>query len=244
MNVLIVYAHPEPTSFTAALKDAAVRALSSAGHRVEVSDLYDERFNPVAGRHDFMHAADPARFHYQSEQLNASRTGGFAADLVREQERLQRADLLVFVFPLWWGGLPAIVKGWFDRVCAYGVAYADGKRFDKGYFVGRRAIMGLTTGGTPERFSEGGSYGLVEDVLYSVRRCILEYLGLDVMEPFVAYAAPRVDEAVRARYLRDWESRLLAIASDPDWHARLRALDAAAAENRSSREENAWAAAR
>ena len=152
MNVLIVYAHPEPTSFTAALKDAAVRVLSAAGHQVEVSDLYGEGFDPVAGRHDFTGAADPTRFHYQSEQLNASQTGSFAADLVREQERLMRADLLVFVFPLWWGGLPAIVKGWFDRVCAYGVAYADGKRFDHGYFVGRRAVLGLTTGGTVDAF--------------------------------------------------------------------------------------------
>ena len=104
INVLIVYAHPEPTSFAGAMKDVAVSALTAAGHRVEVSDLYAERFNPVAGRHDFKTAADPARFHYQSEQLHASRTGGFAADLAREQERLMRADLLVFIFPLWWSG--------------------------------------------------------------------------------------------------------------------------------------------
>ena len=91
MQALIVHAHPEPTSFTA-LKDTAVRVLSAAGHRVEVSDLYGEGFNPVAGRHDFINAADPARFHYQSEQLNASQTGGFAAELV-EQDRLMRADL-------------------------------------------------------------------------------------------------------------------------------------------------------
>lgn len=104
-----------------------------------------------------------------------------------------RADLLVLIFPLWWGGLPAIVKGWFDRVCAYGVAYADGRRFERGYFVGRRAVLGLTTGGTTERFSAGGSYGEMRHVLHSVRRCILEYLGLEVVEPFVAYAAPRVE---------------------------------------------------
>ena len=178
MRALIIYAHPEPASFTAALKDTAVRALAAAGHEVEVSDLYAEGFNPVAGRHDFIAAADPARFHYQSEQLHASRTGGFAADLVREQQRLIRADLFVFVFPLWWGGVPAIVKGWFDRVCAYGVAYADSKRFDQGYFVGRRAMLAITTGGTTERFSPGGSYGAIQDVLYPVRRCMLEYLGL------------------------------------------------------------------
>ena len=244
MNVLIVYAHLEPSSFTAAMKQAAVEALSAAGHQVEVSDLYGEKFNPVAGRHDFTRAAEPARFHYQSEQLHASRTGGFAADLVREQERLMRADLLVLIFPLWWGGLPAIVKGWFDRVCAYGVAYADGKRFERGYLVGRRAVLGVTTGGTIERFSADGGYGEMRHVLHSVKRCILEYLGLEVVEPFVAYAAPRVEPAVRAQYLRDWQTRLLAVAGDPQWHARLRALGGIAAENRKPVEERAWATGR
>jgi NAD(P)H dehydrogenase (quinone) len=244
MNVLIVYAHPEPSSFTGALKDAAVRALATAGHHVEVSDLYAEGFNPVAGRHDFTGAADPARFHYQSEQLHASRTGSFAVDLVREQERLLRADLLVLIFPLWWGGLPAIVKGWFDRVCAYGMAYADGRRFARGYFVGRRALLGLTTGGTIERFSASGSYGEMRHVLHSVKRCILEYLGLEVMEPFVAYAAPRVDSAARAEYLRSWQARLLAIASDAQWQARLGALADVAAQNRMPVEDRAWAAQR
>jgi NAD(P)H dehydrogenase (quinone) len=244
MHVLIVHAHPEPASFTAALKDTAVRALSAAGHGVEVSDLYGEAFNPVAGRHDFICAADPACFHYQSEQLNASRTRGFAADLVREQERLMRADLFVFTFPLWWGGLPAIIKGWFDRVCAYGVAYADGKRFDKGYFIGRRAILGLTTGGTIERFSVGGSYGEMAHVLYSVRRCVLEYLGLEVMEPFVAYAAPRVDPVRRNQYLHRWEEFLLATAGDREWQTRLRALADTVAQNRLPVEEKAWAAQR
>src|ERR1700730_9570840 len=224
VNVLIVYAHPEPTSFASALKNVAVRALTAAGHRVELSDLYAEAFNPVAGRHDFKSAADLARFHYQSEQLHASRTGGFAADLVREQDRLMRADLLVFIFPLWWGGVPAIVKGWFDRVCAYGVAYADGKRFESGYFIGRRALLALTTGGTAQRFSAGGSYGEMRHVLHSVQRCTLEYLGLEAMEPFVAYAAPRVDPMMRAEYLRESEARLLAVAGDPQWQGGLRAV--------------------
>ncbi len=244
MQVLVVYAHPEPTSFAAALKDTAVRALSAAGHRVEVSDLYGEGFNPVAGRHDFTGDADPARFHYQSEQLNASRTGGFSAELVREQERLMRADLFVFVFPLWWGGLPAIVKGWFDRVCAYGVAYADGKRFDQGFFVGRRAVLGVVTGGTVERFSAGGSYGPMPEVLYPLRRCILEYLGLEVMEPFVAYAAPRVDAATRAEYLRGFEAYLLATAGDRDWQARLSEVAGTTAHNRTVPEGKAWATQR
>jgi NAD(P)H dehydrogenase (quinone) len=75
MHVLIVHAHPEPASFTAALKDTAVRALSAAGHRVEVSDLYGEAFNPVAGRHDFICAADPARFHYHRSSSTRAEPG-------------------------------------------------------------------------------------------------------------------------------------------------------------------------
>ena len=155
-----------------------------------------------------------------------------------------RADLLVFSFPLWWGGVPAIVKGWFDRVCAYGVAYADGKRFERGYFVGRRALLALTTGGTAQRFSADGSYGEMRHVLHSVQRCMLEYLGLEVMDPFVAYAAPRVDPTVRAQYLREFEARVLAIAGDQQWQRRLRTSAELAAENRRPVEENAWAARR
>ena len=85
MHVLLVYVHPEPASFTAALKDAALDALRQAGHSVEVSDLYGEGFNPVAGRHDFLTVAEPERFHYQTEQGYAHRTGTFAPDIEREQ---------------------------------------------------------------------------------------------------------------------------------------------------------------
>lgn len=239
VRVLVVYAHPEPTSFAAGLKDAAVKALTAAGHQVEVSDLYAEEFNPVAGRHDFKTKSDPARFHYQSEQMHASASNGFAADLVREQERLNRADLVVFIFPLWWGGLPAMVKGWFDRVCAYGVAYADGKRYDRGYFVGRRALLALTTGGTAERFTQG-SYGEMSHVLHSVQRCILEYLGFEALPPFVAYAAPRVDASVRVQYLHDFQARLLGAASDVQWRERLRDSEQFAAENRRPVDGKAW----
>ena len=102
MHVLVVYAHPEPSSFTAALKDRSVSALTGAGHTVQVSDLYAENFNPVAGRHDFSSIANAERFHYQSEQELAARSGAFAPELQREQERVQAADMLILQFPLWW----------------------------------------------------------------------------------------------------------------------------------------------
>lgn len=245
MTALIVYAHPEPTSFSGALKDAAVRAVEGAGHEVIVSDLYAEGFNPVAGRHDFLTVADAKRFHYQTEQAHASRNHGFAPDIVREQERLAEAGLIILVFPLWWGGVPAILKGWFDRVCAYGFAYADGKRFENGYFRDRRGLFAIATGGTEARFSTDGSYGEMRHVMHGVRRCMLEYLGLDVADPFVAYGAPRVDDERRAVYLREWEHRIATVLADTAWTGRsteLRAkLDAIRAEHAN---ETGWAKAR
>lgn len=212
MHVLLVYAHPEPTSFTAALTTVAADALRTAGHTVEVSDLYGEGFDPVAGRHDFRETADATRFHYQTEQGHAHATGTFAPDIVREQQRFLRADLVVWLYPIWWGNVPAIVKGWFDRVLAFGFAYADGKRFDTGFFPHKKGLLCLTTGGTRERFSRDGVYGELDQVLWSVQRLVVEYLGMQAQEPFVAYAAPRVDQATREAYLAAWRDRILAIA--------------------------------
>lgn len=214
MNVLLVYAHPEPTSFTCALKDTARDALTKAGHAVEVSDLYAENFNPVAGRHDFISVHDASRFHYQSEQGHAHVTGGFAPDLVREQQRVLKADLIIWLYPIWWGGVPAILKGWFDRVMAFGFAYADGRRYDSGFFKDKTGMLCLTTGGTVERFSAGNVYGPIDQVLYPTQHLMVEYLGMKSYPPFVAYAAPRIDAAGREAYLQQWRARVLEIAAD------------------------------
>ncbi len=215
MHVLLVYAHPEPTSFNAALKDEAVAAIRAAGHSVDVSDLYAEGFDPVAGRHDFRLVADETRFHYQAEQQFAAQTRSFNEEITREQARVEAADLFIFQFPLWWGGPPAILKGWIERVLAYGFAYVDGRRFDSGLFKGRRAIMSVTTGGTTERFSPQGAYGEIEKVLWPMQRLTLQYMGLTVEEPFVCYGAPRIEEAARKSYLEAWAERLRALLAKP-----------------------------
>jgi len=215
MKVLIVHAHPEPQSFNAALTSAAAAALRDTGHEVIVSDLYADHFDPVAGRHDFLQAANPERFHYQSEQAHAAANRSFAPDIAREQARLLSADLLVLQFPLWWGAPPAILKGWLERVLAYGIAYVDGRRFTLGLFKGRRAIMSVTTGGTPERFRSEDVYGNIDQVLWPVRRLALEYMGYDVEDPFVSYAAPRVGDEERSVYIKGWCRRVVETAGKP-----------------------------
>lgn len=212
MKAHILYAHPEPTSFSAAMKDHASDTLRALGWEVAISDLYADAFNPVAGRHDFIGAANPARFHYQTEQGHAHTQHTFAPDIAREQARFANSNLFIPIFPLWWGGVPAILKGWFDRVLAYGFAYVDGRRFDTGHFKGMKGIAGITTGGTRERFSDDGVYGEMDRVLWPVQRCMIEYLGIEAEAPFVAYAAPRVDAQAREHYLTEWTQRVRAIA--------------------------------
>ena len=214
MHALLVYAHPEPTSFTAALKDTASETIRGAGHSVEISDLYAEGFNPVAGRHDFLTTHDPQRFHYQNEQGHAHKEGGFAPDLAREQARFAKADLVIWLYPIWWGGVPAILKGWFDRVMAYGFAYSDGRRYDSGFFRDKLGLLCLTTGGTEQRFSATGVYGTIDQVLWPTQRLMVEYMGLKALEPFVAYGAPRVDQAGREAYLAAWRARLLDVLAE------------------------------
>lgn len=221
MKILIVHAHPEPSSFNAALTQAASTALWDAGHEVVVSDLYADDFDPAAGRHDFIGPADASRLHYQTEQAHAVSTDGFSPELTREQARVLDADLLILQFPLWWGQPPGILKGWFDRVLAYGVAYVDGRRFTSGLMRGRRALMSVTTGGPPQRFSDDDVYGTIDRVLWPVRRLTLEYMGYEVEEPFVSYAAPRVGEAEREAYLAAWRDRVLSVVAKPVYPIRI-----------------------
>lgn len=216
MQVLIVLAHPEPASFSAALARRGAEALREAGYGVVVSDLYAEGFSPVGGRADFTGAADPALFKYQAEQAHAVRSGGFSDEIRREQERVAAADMLVLQFPLWWGGVPAMMKGWFERVMAYGFAYADGLRFDKGVFRGRRAMVSMTTGGPEARFGPDAVYGEEErQVLWQSQRLTLQYMGYETEPPFIAYAAPRVSAERRQEYLDDFAARLVAAAARP-----------------------------
>src|SRR5665213_2901587 len=118
MNFLVVYAHQEPSSFTAAIKNAAVDALSRQGHSVVVSDLYALGFNAVAQKWDFV-TTSGKHFNYMLEQKHAAKLDfAFAPDITSEIEKIAQANLILFIFPIWWFSAPAILKGWFDRILA------------------------------------------------------------------------------------------------------------------------------
>ncbi|UFN51114.1 NAD(P)H-dependent oxidoreductase [Roseomonas sp. OT10] len=134
MRVLYLYAHPLPDSFHAAIRDAALEGLGRAGHAVDLCDLYAEGFNPVLS---------PAeRRDYHDLSLNRAPVAPYV-------ERLERAEALVLSFPTWCFGLPAILKGFLDRVMIPGVSFdlVDGKA--RPALTNIRRIAGISTYGRP-----------------------------------------------------------------------------------------------
>nr|WP_199678723.1 NAD(P)H-dependent oxidoreductase [Salinisphaera sp. LB1] len=182
MPTLIVHAHPEARSFNAALTATARNTLEARGHTVEISDLYAEGFDPVEGPRHYAERADSERFAPLTEQRHASERGQLPADVAREIDRLERADLVILQFPLWWHAQPAIVKGWFDRVFVYGGLYTGSRRYDAGHFRGKRAMLSVTTGGPRRSFLPYGRGGPIERLLWPINYS-LYYMGFDVLAP-------------------------------------------------------------
>ena len=209
MNALIVHAHHEPSGFGSALLGAAVEGLRARGCGVEVSDLYAMRFDPVSDRRNFRSVFDAARLRQQAEERHASRIGGFAPEVAAEMVKVAACDLLILNFPIWWLGMPAILKGWFDRVFAVGFAYGGGRKFASGLMRGKRALCVVTTGGLADDYARGGEYAPIDEVLYAVHRGIFEFTGFEVLRPFVAYGPGRNSEAGRSHDLEALRSRLL-----------------------------------
>ena len=152
MRVLIVYAHPEPQSFNSSCLSVSLDVFRGGGHEVVVSDLYAQRFNPVAGPDDVISRKNDKYFSLGEEQMHASTNALFTPELSTEIGRLLRADLLILQFPMWWFGMPAMLKGWIDRVFAFGSAYDFGQTWEEGVFTGRKAMLSVSTSAPAQAF--------------------------------------------------------------------------------------------
>jgi len=213
MNVFIVYAHPEPKSFNAALKNTAISVLTKAGHQVEVSDLYAMNFKAVADKQDFQPVHNPVFFKCQLEQKLALEKGTLAPDIKAEQEKLRWAQFVILQFPLWWFSLPAILKGWVDRVFSMGFVYGDGKVYDHGGLTGRKAMLSLTTGGPMTLYGPTGLNGDIQQILFPIHHGILYFSGMQVLPPFIAWAPAHASQEEREAYLQAYQERLLTLAT-------------------------------
>jgi NAD(P)H dehydrogenase (quinone) len=215
MNVLIVHAHHEPKSFCSALADQAEQTLKGLGHSVVVSDLYGAKFNPVSDRSNFVGAKDPAYLKQQVEEAYATDSAGFSPDLEAEIEKLEAADLLIFSFPLWWFGMPAILKGWVDKVFAIKRIYGGEKIYENG--LGKATKQGLvvmTTGGGPDAY---GGYGVnppMSTILAPIHHGVFWFNGFLPLSPFVAWGPARISQEERLTYLGQLDSRLRQLSDE------------------------------
>ncbi|WNJ90976.1 NAD(P)H-dependent oxidoreductase [Bosea sp. 685] len=134
MRVLVLYAHPDPESYGAALHETVVASLRSVGHEVDDCDLYAEGFDAVLSRAE--------RVGYHDLASNTRPVAGYV-------ERLQKAEALVLCFPVWNFGYPAILKGFFDRVFLPGISFrlVDGKVRPNLWNIRKLAVV-TTYGGT------------------------------------------------------------------------------------------------
>jgi len=218
MRYFIVYAHPEPRSLNGSLKDAAVQALTQAGHEVRVSDLYAMDFKAVADAGDFPQREPDARLVYHRESEVGYKAGQLLPDVAREIENLKWAEVVVFQFPLWWFGPPAILKGWFDRVLVNGFAIGVPKegatrqwlRYGEGLLDGRRGLVAVTTGAREAQFSERGINGPIDDILFPINHGIFHYTGIKPLAPFVAFRTVRTTPEEFAQVRDRYVARLLA----------------------------------
>ncbi|MGQ3376424.1 NAD(P)H-dependent oxidoreductase [Priestia endophytica] len=216
MNILIVYAHPEPKSFNGALKDLALSELTSLGHQVKGSDLYNMDFKAVADRDDFTSLQDQDFLKYPIEQKYAVEHNSFTQDIKEEQDKLVWADFIIFQFPLWWYSMPAILKGWFDRVFASGFIYGKNiGRYDSGGLKGRKAMLSITTGSPREAYTPYGMDGDInEKILYHINHGMLYFAGLEPVESFIAWT-PAHNKKDREQYLEEYKNRLHHLSEIP-----------------------------
>jgi NAD(P)H dehydrogenase (quinone) len=223
MNVLIVFAHPEPRSLNGSLRDFSVKRLQEAGHTVQVSDLYAMDWKASLDAAD-SHAHRPGeRFDPSRASKLAFEKGLQSADIAAEQNKLRWADAVILQFPLWWFSMPAIMKGWVERVYAYGFAYGVGEhsdarwgdRYGEGVFAGKRAMLVVTTGGWDSHYSARGINGPIDDVLFPIQHGVLHYPGFDVLPPFVIYRTSRMDDGRYAEVQHALGERLDSLWTTP-----------------------------
>ncbi len=165
MNTLIVLAHPRHNSLNASLSQCLQSKLQLYGHHVVLNDLYRSGFNPIT-----------------DEQISIT------ADVIGAQEQIRQAEIVVLQFPLWWFTMPAMLKGWFDRVFTKGFAYDVGKIFATGLLKGKKVMISTTTQSNANVYSDSGHHGNIEKFLEPIHHT-LRMAGFTILKPYVVYDA-------------------------------------------------------
>ncbi|KFF06520.1 NAD(P)H-dependent oxidoreductase [Flavobacterium reichenbachii] len=186
MKNLIIYTHPNSSSLNHFFKQVIIKSLEESGHEVELRDLYQIGFNPVLSLGD----------------IEGQRMGKVAADIKEEQDFIEWADRIIFIYPIWWTGMPAIMKGYIDRVFSYGFAYRYDQGIQKGLLTGKKTIIVNSHGKSNQEYEE---IGMDKALTLTSDKGIFNYCGLEIQKHFY------FDKADRASTdnIVEWESQIL-----------------------------------
>lgn len=211
----IVYAHPEPNSFVAAMRDMTQESLELAGWETSLTDLQASGFKAVASGNDFGDRARSEYLVYSLEQRHAWQHKSIDPEIAAEVEAVSRSDLLVLVFPVFWFSVPALMKGWIDRVFLSGVFYGGRRVYDHGGMRGKHALVVASLGGREHMFGPDAIHGDLKGMLRHLLQGTLGYVGFSVYEPFFAHHVPYVDDTVRTGMLMKLCSEIQALENRP-----------------------------
>ncbi|KHD34628.1 NAD(P)H dehydrogenase [Clostridium acetobutylicum] len=183
MNNLIVFAHPNPNSFGKGILDEVVKASEESGAAVRIRDLYQLGFDPILKPADF----------------ETFQRGEVPQDIKDEQENIKWANMITFIYPVWWAGLPAMLKGYVDRVYSYGFAYeyVDGQ--PRGLLTGKKALIFCTTGTPSDVY---GANGMHNSMKQTTDEGIFKFCGIEEVRHNFFGAVPHVSDEIRKDYLR------------------------------------------
>ena len=188
MKNLIVYAHPNSGSLNHFFKQTVLESLQESGEEIAIRDLNEINFNPV----------------FSLEDMNGQRIGTVADDVKTEQDFITWADRIIFIYPIWWTGMPAIMKGYIDRVFSYGFAYRYDQGIQKGLLTGKKTIIINSHGKSNAEYE---AMGMDKALILTSDTGIFTYSGLEIQQHFYFDKADRAS----ADNISDWESQIQTI---------------------------------
>lgn len=202
MNILYVYAHPNPSSFNSALKKRAMDTLNASNINIQMSNLYDLQFKAVADWQDFKIDENSKKQYFLAQQ-DAYLKQALSNDITNELAKIAWADHIILQFPLWWFSTPAILKGWLDRVLVKGFAYDAGKVFQDGLLKGKSASFIVTTQSPETAYQSDGVHQATIDTFLHHINHTFRFVGMAVKKHFVTYAAFDLTESQEAKIFKD-----------------------------------------
>ncbi|MFO7789643.1 MAG: NAD(P)H-dependent oxidoreductase [Bacteroidota bacterium] len=181
MNTLIIYANYKEPSFNSAVRDILGETFNKNGHEVVIRDLYNIKFNPVLSRKDL-------------ESIDDER---YPVGITEEQKYITRADIIAFVYPIWWSGMPAMLKGYIERVFLEGFAFRTENGKATPLLTDKKVMLFNTTGST-EFFNTQKQRDALNEI---TENCIFEFCGMEILNHTYFHAIQDVDDKTRKKYL-------------------------------------------